>query len=456
MKKVKRYIPTGINDFLKSKKHFYIKWNKDLSSEIYELDYDGLVIICDTILRISGNRDINGNNFVEIGSDSFHKILHNSYKLYLDYLIQSGIIISDNQYIIGEKSIGYKINEDYIGDDDLLSVDINNDIFNRRSIAAIAKSDSKLKVSKQHSSNYLKTFKLDYESAANYMYNCYFNSIPDHKCRLLNKYTKNILQHKLLQIKDGQLWINRSTTNGRINSNLSSLNGNYKKFIIGYDISMDIISSQPLLLSVLINQIKNIQDKSETTSHNLISLLSYEYKTLSKTIGKSELVKLTEGLKTIKLPSREEQKSWKLLCENGQLYEYFQQIILEKINKRLSRSEAKEIVISTMYSNSILNTEYKKMFSSAFPSIYKFLSDFKKILKIKRSHRILPLIMQSIESYIWCERILPELDKMKVPYLFIHDSIIIKECDLDRSELKIMETYYLFGVNSRIKKESIR
>lgn len=109
-----------------------------------------------------------------------------------------------------------------------------------------------------------------------------------------------------------------------------------------------------------------------------------------------------------------------------------------------------------MYSTSIINNEWKKLFSATFPSIYKFLSDIKKMLKIKRSHRLLPLMMQSIESYIWCENILPELDRMKITYLFIHDSVIVKEEDLDRTELKIMETYFLFGVNAKIDKTDIK
>lgn len=456
MKNVKRYIPSGIDDFLKSRKHIHIKWNKDLSSEIYELDYDGLVIICDTILRISGSRDIDKNNFVEIQTTSFHKILHNDYKLYLDYLIDSRVVLSDGQYIVGEKSIGYKLNEEFIDDRELVTIDINNKIFNRRALEAISKCDYKLKVSTKHKNNYLKTFKIDYDSAIQYLYSCYLNRVFDHKGRVLTKYTKNILQYKLLQIRDGQLWINRSKTNGRINSNLSILNGNYKQFIVGYDISMDIVSSQPLLMNVLINQIKNIQDKGEFSNLHFLSLLSYEYRMVQKSLGKSEMARLSEGLKTVKLPSKEEEKKWKILCESGQLYEHFQTIIFQRMGIKLSRSKVKQIVISTLYSNSILNSDYKKLFNDVFPSIYKFISDIKKILKIKRSHRILPLLMQAIESYIWCENILPELDKMNIPYLFIHDSIIVKSSDLDRAECKIMEVYYLFGVSAKIKKEELR
>lgn len=454
MKNVKRYIPNGVDKFLKENKHYHIKCCKDLSTEIIELDYEGLVIACDTILRIAGSRDTDLNNFVEISSDDFHKILHHNYKLYLDYLIESDVIITDGHYIAGEKSKSYKINEDFI-DINLKSIDINNKLFTKRTIAAIAKCDSKMKVTSKHSKNYLKSFKIDYDSAVEYLNYCYFNNIPDHKGRILNKYTRNILQHKLLQIRDGQLWIKRSTSNGRINSNISSLNANFKQFILGYDNSLDIVSSQPLLINVLLNQIKNMQ-VGEVSSSHLLSLYSYECKTLSKSFGKVESIRLLKELKNVKMPSKNEIDIWKNLCESGQLYEYFQSTIYGKIGHKVSRSEAKNIVITTMYSDGRLNNEYKKLFNMIFPSIYKFLSSIKKLHGGRRPHRLLPLIMQSIESYIWCEKILPELDRMDIPYLFIHDSIIIKKEDLDRSELKIMETYYLFGVNVKIKNEKIK
>ena len=131
----KRYIPASIDDYLKNHTHSYIKWNsKDLSSDIISLDYDGLVIACDTILRVSGSRDIDNNNFCEIQTDIFHKILQNDYSNYINYLIDSKVIISDNFYIKGEKSIGYKINEDFIND--LKSINIDNKLFNKRTDAS--------------------------------------------------------------------------------------------------------------------------------------------------------------------------------------------------------------------------------------------------------------------------------------------------------------------------------
>lgn len=456
IKNVKRYIPVLVNDFLKSRKHFHIKWDKNLDSEIYELDYDGLVIIVDIIYRVAGTRNIDNDNFVEIQSDFFHKILHNNYKLYLDYLLDNKIVISDGSYVVGEKSIGYKINYNYISDDKLTTINIDNNIFNKRTLKSIKYTNDKIKISSKHSKNYFKSFKIDLESATDYLFDCYHNQIPDHKDRILNKYTKDILYHKLKQINNGELWINRSNTNGRINSNLSSLNSNYKQFIIGYDISLDIVSSQPMLLNVLINKIKVLQGIKNFKSNSLITLSSYEYKMMSKTLSSIEMKGFNENLKNLNLPSEKEQIKWIELTKSGQLYEYFQKIVKDKMGMVITRPQAKEIVFQVMYSSSQLNNDYKKMFNSTFPSIYKFLSSIKNMYKIKRSHKVLPIMMQCIESFIFVENILPELDRLNIPYLFIHDSVLIKEEDFDRTDLVIQEVFYEFGVDVKIKKEYLK
>ena len=455
MKNIKRYIPEDLDALLKSKKHFHTKWNKDLSSEVYELDYEGLVIACDTILRIAGKRELDSNNFVEIQSKEFHKILHHDYKLYVDYLVENKIVVTDGHYVAGEKSIGYKINDDFLNDSLLKSIIINDKLFNKRTINAIAKLDTKMKVTNSHKSNYLKSFKIDYNSAIQHLIYCYTNQIEDKKKRVLNSYTKAILQHKLLQIKDGDLWIMRSNTNGRINSNLTTLNGDYKQFILGYDYSLDIKSSQPLLINVLINQIQAIKGQIKSLNKYLLLLPSYECKTLTASLGKVDAKRVLEGLKTINLPNKDEILRWKSLCERGELYNFFIELLKTKTHKKYEKPEVKEIIFATMFSNSRLDTEYKILFNGVFPSIYKFMGDVKKLLKIKRAHKVLPLLLQSIESFIWCENILPELDKMKIPYLFVHDSVIVKTDDLERTELKIKEIYYLFGVDAAVDKETL-
>jgi hypothetical protein len=453
--RLNRYIPVSIKNFIDNKLHIYIKYNnKDLSSKIYSLDKEGLIIICDTILRMAGSRDININNLVQIQTTSFHNILHNDYSLYLDYLIQEKIVITDNFYIPGEKSISYKLNEDFI--DDLTSIQMENKTYLNRTIKAINETDTKLKVSTKHRNNFKNDFKIDFVAAWNYITNSYINQVPDKKDRVLNKYTKAVLQRKLLEINDKQLFISRSSSNGRITTNLSILNGDYKKFILGYDYSLDIVSSQPSMLNMFINLLKELRgEKSPVISYSN-SYLSYEYRIIEKTLGKSDGVRFLEGLKTVKLPSKIELDLWKNLCESGDIYRHFANEVFNITGKKITRQEAKQIFIIVLYSPSKSPNEYKKIFSMIYPTIYKFLNDIKSIAKIKRSHKMLPLLLQGTESFIWIEMILPELDRLDIRYHFIHDSIIIKKKDLDRAEIKITEQFFIAGLNAQISIEDIK
>jgi hypothetical protein len=460
----KRYVPELVDNYLKNHIHTHIKWNKDLSSEIISLDYEGLVIACDTILRVSGSRELDRNNFCEIQRDMFKKILHSNYSLYIDYLIDNKIIISDNQYIVGEKSIGYKINEDFI--DGLKSITIDDKNYNNRTLKAV-KSTDKLKVSKAHQNNFYSSFKIDFNAAYNHLVNTYINGVPDHKGRVLDKYSKSILEHKLNQINDGQLWINRSDSNGRINSNLTILNGDYKQFILGYDYSIDIKNSQPLLLSLFVDYIAGLSgnldkimsvDSSQNSVYisNLNTLSSYVSGIIIKNLSKPSAVRLLNDLKSLAFPNKKELDTYRNLCERGEIYEFFESEVFNKTGNKLSRREVKQLFIINMYSPNEQKSEYKKLFASIFPTIYNFTTKIKSLLKEKRRHRILPILLQSVESYIMVERLLPKLDTMKIKYLFIHDSIIIREEDKDRSELTILQEFNYLKVRPSLSIEKLR
>ena len=62
-----------------------------------------------------------------------------------------------------------------------------------------------------------------------------------------------------------------------------------------------------------------------------------------------------------------------------------------------------------------------------------------------------PILMQGVESFIWVENILPKLDSMKIPYLFIHDSVLFKEEHKDKIELSILEKFFMYKITPKLK-----
>lgn len=457
LSQVNRYIPTKIKNFIFNNKHILSKYlNNDIFNlKMYELSNDGLVIVVDTIIRIAGSRDINKDNLCEIQSVNFHKILHNDYSLYLDYLIENNIVITDGFYIKNNKAKGFKINEKYI--DDLEKIIIDNKTFNKRTIKEITKNNIKHKVPTEYIKRYKNDIKIDFDNAIKFMNNSYINQIPDKKGKTLNIYTKTLLNHKLLQLRDNQVWINRSSSNGRVNSNVTTLNGQYKRFITNYNYSLDCTSSQPLCLTILIDLINASKESKQLKESNvkqniIIPLLSYEYSLLLKQMKYSELQRFFLELGSLKIPNKTELNLYKNLCENGNLYEFFMQKSKEINNTIITRNEAKEIFLIVMYSPNNMPNKFKPLFKTLFPTIYTFILNVKSINnKEARSHKFLSLLLQGIESYIWIEEIAPKLSKMGIHYHTIHDSVIIKKYeDIEKVRYIIKEIFYNYNVKPNI------
>lgn len=452
-KSINRYIPEPVLNFLNSTIHLHIKYESIFEYKTYNLDIEGLVVICDIIIRMSGRWALH-NGFCEIGRECFTKILHHDYKVYLDYLIENKIVLTDNFYVPKEKSKSYKINEDYLGELKVFTMD--NQLFIKRTLKSINEK-VKLKISKEHKNNFLKDFKLDFDGAVEHLIWRYSNNIPDKKGQYLTNWTKLIAEHKLLQIRDNQLYMSRSDSNGRINSNLTSLNGFLKSFILGYETQLDISASQPTILIVLINWIKMIQAQGSLLSHpSYNSLTSHVCKMILKYLGNVDGARFIKELKNVKIPSQDEINLYKKLCYNGEFYQHF---IDKYKNKGVTLTKDKlkvDVMFPVFYSSNRNVNEDKKIFQSEFPTIYKMMCDIKGISKMKKGYAILAIILQSIESHIWVDNVLEKLDKMGVKYHFIHDAIIVKEVDEYRAYVAVLEQFNKYGISPKLIAEDLK
>ena len=219
---------------------------------------------------------------------------------------------------------------------------------------------------------------------------------------------------------------------------------------------MDVVSSQPCLLNLLFDVINSLSGERESKLTSVLNLLtSYVCKMTSNNLEPSKLKGFLAHLKNTKLPSKKEMEIYKNLCESGQLYEFIMNEIYKKTGTKMTRNQVKEIIMVVFYSPNTSGSEYKKLFQSIFPSIYSFLCKLKSF-KVKRQHRLLPIMLQAVESFIWVENILPKLDKMDIKYYFIHDSVLVNEKDVERTSLVIDEQFSLFKVYPKIKIENIK
>jgi hypothetical protein len=387
---VKRYIPTLVYD------------------EIQKLHYknkEHLYIITDMITRVSIYRKEDkdySNQYTDIPSYYFTDIItkHKSYDDAIVLLKQNNIIESDNIYSkIGGKALGWRFTDTLISK--LISVNLKskplskNIISNRNSRHSFV--NEKYSKYKQH---FMSSFAIHYDDALKYINDWFDEQISSLSnsslcsdiynkewIKRVNKY--NSLFISITAINDGELFFRKNPTNGRIDTNLTNLKSELKRFIYKKDLrQVDIVNSQPFILSLLLSK----------------SLLCTDF------LIKSEL------------------ERYVLWTKKGVFYENFEKEYFKKTSKEISRKKIKEIMFCIFYSKNNSYSKEKNIFKSIFPSIYKWIEEEKK-----DKHNQFAIKMQKIESDICIDCICKELDDLNIKYYTIHDAWLVEDKDVKKT-----------------------
>lgn len=400
MKSIKRYIPEIVYD------------------KINKLEYknkEHLYIVCDMIYRSSIFRKEDkdySNEFIDIPEYYFSDLIqkHISLKNAKLLLLESSIIESDGIYSkLGGKALGWRFNENCLSK--LISVDIESKPISKRIIKNKNERNNLVNENLHSYRNYfIDTFKIDYESAIKYLNDWYNYSILDininfnnglspEYIKIINKY--NHIFISLSAINDGDLYFRKNSTNGRIDTNLTSLKSEYKKFIISdkdlYQI--DIMNSQPFILYLYLNV-----------------LLSSNY--LSN-IEKNELDKYGD---------------W---TSSGLFYEMFEREYFKKTGKTLTRKVIKDMMFCIFYSKNGSYTKEKMIFKMVFPFIMG------KIEKEKEGkHNEFAIKLQKIESKICIDIICKDLENEDIEYYTIHDAWLVDKRDVKKVTDIIYKNFY--------------
>lgn len=401
MKKIKRYIPELVynqiqNLDFKNKEHIYV--------------------ICDMVYRSSifkkESKDYS-NEFMDIPKYYFRDLIQDSTSLSKSFevLKNENIIEVDGKYSkSGGKALGYRFKDNYISK--LVSVEIDSNPISKRIIKGRNERNNAVNEKLHKYRDYfLKTFKIDYEGAIEYLnnwYNTSINSLNSLLCgrnfneewiKIVNKY--NHIFISLSAINDGDLYFRKNTTNGRVDTNLTSLKGEYKQFITSdkelYQI--DIVNSQPFILYLYLNSLLCGRNLSES--------------------DKKELDMYGD---------------W---TSSGLFYEMFERTYFKKTGKTLTRKEIKDIMFCIFYSKNGSYTPQKRIFKSIFPFIMEQIEKQKE-----NKHNEFAIKLQKIESKICIDVICKELDDLDIEYYTIHDAWLVDKNDVKKSVDTIYQSFY--------------
>lgn len=366
------------------------------------------------------------------------------------FLVDNNLIKQNSFFVYGVSPKSYKITSEFLGNK--IAVEIEDKNINER-IKKIRLDQRKHRVKNLEfaKTKYYKNFKIDGEGALNASedvakkeirelcnrigYNINSAAITDLiECK--NNYISNrhfilttpngkelnhilhrlmVHQSQINSIKDGFLFFSRNKTNGRLDSNLTSLPSYLRKFIISEEklINLDIKNSQPYFLYT-----KLINDK---------------------TIDKKEL------------------EFYGKLVVEGRLYEFLLNQIESKTDKIIhsDRAVAREVMkkrlFKIFYSKTTSFTPFKDFFRELFPTIMNFIDETNFV-----AHNTLAILLQERESHTILDIVMVKLQEIGINAFTIHDSFIITENELEVTKEIVLSTCIeMYGIAPALHQDQL-
>jgi len=438
-RKYNKYIPTLLHQTIElsdypRKDNLYVILDK-----IYSKDY---------FIKSRAQREY---TYTAIPKSEFQKYIAKTDYLNdaLNFLIENKFIIRNDWYDYkAGKCKGYKIASEYLGD--RTKVTIQNDNINKRIEAEMEEiKNRKVKNLDFEKSEYYKTFKIDAPAASKYVYNLITSEIKSLSIKLnikLNKtqidelvtctgnyvFLKNLilkndteneflnLMHRFCvynsqidKINEGYLYFKRNDSNGRLDTNLTSLPSFLRPFIQNDKelYSIDLKNSQPFFLYTAIKDVEEIDIDEKEFYKNLV-------------VSGDTSEGLYEFLAT----------EW------------------EKEGKGVTnRKQIKTLLFQIFYSKPKSFKPKKDFFGKLFPTILKWINKQKE-----NNYKDFAIMLQTIESNIVLDVIMPQLRAKGITPYTIHDSFVCAEDEvLDIKQIIIDTCQAEYGVNPNMHIDSL-
>ena len=435
MKSVKRFVPEDA--FLKIKE----KYISD--PPLFKHEKDVFYFIMDIIYRLkvyNKNAKYTDDGLLRISSKYFKAYITQNYANYLRWLQKHEILICDKIKKTG-KAYGYEVHPTV--ESKVIPVEIQkSSIITRRIIENYnkrqkfhKKTDSHILTMKKY---FKKIMKINTEEALQWLE----SSFQEKKINI-DQY--NVYMISVSMIEDGEFYFKTNNTNGRLDTNLTNLKSDLRKFVfMGEYCHIDCKNSQPLILNFILNFILlNSNYKLEITNNptpspdptTIYPSLGEEYREiLSKELSNSDI----EWLKKFPLNEKikDEFLNYRDKTFNTDFYNYLKEEYENLYQKVISREEMKELIYKVFFSQNFAYKKEKFLFKEKFPTISQIIYKLKK-----QRHNKFALCLQRIESEIFIKKICKRLVENDIIPLTIHDSVIVIAKDEEKTLQIVSEVY---------------
>jgi hypothetical protein len=396
------------------------------------------------------------NGYVPINKQKIQKSGIYHYRKYLDYLIQSGVIYEDAQYIKGAKSRGIcfpleyqycKVKKDKITKKNIIKAVINNSIAINNQIVT-----EKLPyLAKWWNEDGLK---IAYEPALIFLHERFENSKKELKIKFnladkkqlvellekekLKKKRERKLKNPYEQYNSALQVVERlhekrylmkiDTTSGRLHTLLTQLPKNLRQFVTFRGkklVSIDLRNSQPLLAITLL-------------SKDLILSNPILINTITK-YNPTYQIKSPSTMLVLPIYNRQNKPdvlNYIKIVSEGRYYEEFGRILknrglipddVEDVRKFAKRATYASFFSSNLHTGFIEATQH---FKKTFPNVYFIFLRIKynpKGVKVKEKyHRALAVTLQAFEAELFLHKISKRISEISsdIPIFTIHDSVV--------------------------------
>jgi hypothetical protein len=354
-----------------------------------------------------------------------------NYRQYLDYLLQNGVILTDNRHIKGQKATGYKFAPMYSGIVQPMEVQ-------DRQLIRSLKKEYRLAPAVERKYKHLtrwynEQLSIRYDLALNFITEDLNRKLAHPELRDRDKRTGEYID-PLRQYNSALMNIEKIAARAfrisidhkgfRLHSVLSSLRSTLRNCLIYNDlelVSIDICNCQPYLISLLLNSSFWVKDGITDAFH--IDDLYSSSNNIYSSSSRSSIIMVAENGE---IQRDSGFQAYKELVRSGQFYDHMSKLIHNECGTGFTdRKAVKTMLFQVLFTDNRFigqaEAKPKRIFKSQFPGVYQLLNEIKKPGK-----RNLPILLQQIESHLVLKVITKRIarEKPSLPLFTIHDSII--------------------------------
>jgi hypothetical protein len=455
----------GNGDTMKShlpqKWYFAIPHNLDLDKLCEENNLnkhiDRLKYIINLLVQKT-NLDVryeNEQKYINLNFKFLGKVVNqNNVKPLITFLLEKGIIETDNQYITGKKSKGYALTKEY-SRREYIEEKVTNKFILKQLNKIFTEEKRKIE-SDPILSTIEKMMKRVYinPDVKYYLKSLIGKTHPKYKNKKFKKNDfykycykyRQFLKHNWFNVKDEKT--------GRLFNTINNMPKIIREFMFvdGKPLEeIDVGNMQPLGLVILIdeflkNPTKRIKESYDEEQYLLKKSGLNPYSSIREMMD----LKFTKNSKFL-----EEFEMYKYLVFNNKLYDFLRGKYEKYFGTEISKAKLKQRFFTFILFgnfNQYAPIDIIELFRSLFPTIWSIIYD----IKVENGHKYASLKLQKIEADIIINKVFTKYiqDHPKAFLLPIHDAILTTPEHSDILIERIKEELLKIGLSSKVEKKS--